>query len=384
MKKLLLFFLIVLNIQPNISAQSAFKIVIISPRVGEIIDSSEKEYFHLFQSIKGFNQAIFFMDSTDSYFASVYFIDKNRTTVDTVIEYSKPYLIRTSELIDNFEQANSGNYQFVRTEYDFPTINDSNNLLSAVSLPLVTANSYSQTSKISVENKGNYSIGSKDYNLLPLSEQKVDIDLDYYPILGFGIGISTVLTATSDINSTLTSIEDKYRNQGYSIKHNEYQPESSGYLWLCLKVKIIKNISVSLDVASTLGQSPSKMNSIKLFGTYKFDVFELKSQGPYVGVGINYLAVTLSESFSYRDRISPIDTTGRFEYLGNINITGEGSSFGINFTAGLDIYLSSIGIDLYTDYNLMSPITLNSGDNNSKLNLNFSGFTFGAILFIYF
>jgi len=384
MKNIFFILLLLIAIQQTCFTQSAFKIVIISPGVGEIIDTSERDYFHLFQTVKGFKQAVFFVDSSNSFYAFINFTDSKGSNIDTVIKYNKSYLVRTSEIIDNFEQVTSGGYQFIRMDYDFPTVEDTNNLLSGVAASSLVNNYNLPQVKESLNyNKNNIS-NSKNYDLLTLSDQKINIDLDHYPQLGFGVGISTALNASSEINSAISSIEEKYRSQGYSIKHNEYQLDVAGYLWLSLKVDIIKSVSISLDVGSTLGQTDEGMNTIKLFGTYKFDLFDTKTVRPYGGAGINCLFISLNENFNYYDRITPIDTSGRYDYLSSINISGEGTSLGLNVTAGIDIYSSPIALNLYADYSVMNPIKVQTSDNNAELSLNYSGFIIGAILLVYF
>ncbi len=380
-KSFLYVFIIIYYLLPHFTqAQTNYRIIIISPRVGEVIDKMEKDYFHLFQTIKEFEQGIFFEDSSGAYYGIIKYTNQNGISCDTVINYSEAYLVRTSETIDNLEKVLAGGYQFTRTSCQFPVVSDTSNLLTNVT---ITPNSDSENNINQVNRKVSYKLESKNYNLLELSDKKIDMNLEYYPKLGFGVGISTALT-TDDVNSILISIEDKYKSQGYLISHNEFQSENTGYLWLSLKVRIIENITVSLDAGSTLGDAQPQIYSVKAYGVYNFDVFKLKWLKPYAGLGINHIVISLNESFNYHNRISPIDTSGRYDYLSKIKIYGEGKSFGFNITGGLELRSSTIGFSLYGDYSFMNPINVKSSESSEGYKLDFSGFTYGMTLSIYF
>ena len=370
-------FILLYYLLPQIAnAQMNYRIVIISPRVGEVIDKEEKEYFHLFQTIQGFEQGIFFKDSSDAYYGIIRYTNQNGISCDTVINYSEAYLLRTSELIDNLEKVLAGGYQFTRTDYQFTIVGDTTDLLTNIT---VTSKKYTNQEKRNVS----YKLQSKHYDLLELSDKKIDMNLDYYPQLGFGMGISTSLT-TNNVNSILTSIENKYRSQGYPITQNEFQSKNTGLLWLSLKVRIIENITISLDAGSTIGDAQPQIYSVKAYGVYNFDVFKLKWLKPYAGLGINHIVISLNESFNYHNRISPIDTSGRYDYLSKIKIYGEGKSFGFNITGGIELRSSTIGFNLYGDYSFMNPINVKSSESSEGYKLDFSGFTYGMKLSIYF
>ena len=363
-----------------IFAQNNYKIVIISPRVGEVIDKAEKDYFHLFQTIKEFEQGIFFEDSSGAYYGLIKYTNQNGISCDTVINYSKAYLLRTSELIDNLEKILAGGYQFTRTDYQFTVVEDTTDLLTNVKVKSIkNSENYSNQEKRNIS----FKLKSKEYNHLKLSDKKIDINLEYYPQLGFGVGISTSLT-TNDVNNILMSIENKYRSQGYSISHNEFYLDNPRYLWFSLKVRIIENLTVSLDAGSTTADAQPQLYSVKAYGVYNFNAFNLNWLKPYAGLGINHILVSLNKSFNYGDRISPIDTSGRYDYLSTIRISGEGKSFGFNITGGLELTASTIGFNLYADYSFLNPITVQSNESTEGYKLDFSGFTFGMTLTVYF
>jgi hypothetical protein len=375
------FLLIVFFFQVSfLTAQPTYKILIISPKVGEVIDKSEKDYFHLFQTIKGFEQGIFFVDTSNSYYGLIEYINQNGIKCDTVINYSEAYLIRTSELIDNFEKVAAGGYQFTRSEFSFPTIDDKNNLLAAITL---TSNIKTENKSEKITYKDYYKQEFKNSDLLELSDNKIDIDLNYYPRLGFGIGFSTPLS-TEDINNIITSVENIYRNQGYDIRYNKSENNNAGYLWLNLKVLLTKNITISLNTGSTVSEDEPNLKSVAIYGFYRYDLFKLHWFQPYAGLGVSSNVISLDQDFPYYDRVSPIDTSGGYDYLSSIQIQGEAKSIGLNFLIGIELVGSFTGLNLYTDYALINSFNVKSNSDPESYTMNFSGFTYGIILSVYF
>ena len=362
--------------------QADYSIVIISPRVGEIIDKTEKEYYHLFQSLDGFEQAFFFMDASNNFYANVS-LTKNEAIIDTVILYNEAYLIRTSELIDNFESVAAGGYEFKRTKSEFTTIKDTSNLITQIYMPSLTAsdsqNVVTKTKKATTYKTDDY----KNYGRLNLSEDKIDLTLDYYPKLGVGLGSSTPLSA-NEINNVLLSIEDRFRNAGYSVKHNEFEITTSVYLWFILKLQITENASLALNAGYTPGESEPDFTSVTIYASYRADIFNLGWLKPYCSIGFSSNTISLDQSFSYNDRISPIDTSGGYDYLSSIIISGEGDSFGYNFLLGLELGTSSAGLNLYTEYIFINPYKFKAGNQSDAFEIDLSGFCFGASIIMYF
>jgi gas vesicle protein len=87
------------------------KLVILSPRVGSMIDSSEREYFQLFPKIKDFHNAIFLENPDSTYYAWIVLKDSSGNTRDTAIWYPKGYLLMVAEKISHFEELTEGQYQ---------------------------------------------------------------------------------------------------------------------------------------------------------------------------------------------------------------------------------------------------------------------------------
>jgi hypothetical protein len=90
------------------------KVVILSPRLGSTIDSSEREYFQLFRQIKDFHSAMFLENPDSTYYAWIVLKDSSGNTRDTAIWYPKGYLLMIAEKINHFEELTEGQYQMGR------------------------------------------------------------------------------------------------------------------------------------------------------------------------------------------------------------------------------------------------------------------------------
>jgi multisubunit Na+/H+ antiporter MnhB subunit len=99
------------SVSDKLSAQDSDRVVILSPRVGSTIDSSEREYFQLFRQIKDFHSAVFLENPDSTYYAWIVLKDSNGNTRDTAVWYPKSYLLMVAEKINHFEELTEGRYQ---------------------------------------------------------------------------------------------------------------------------------------------------------------------------------------------------------------------------------------------------------------------------------
>jgi hypothetical protein len=115
MKKKIFFMILValalLSIQEGVLAQDSDKVVILSPRVGSVIDGAERERYQLFQEIRGFDRSVFLQTPKKSYYAKIMFVGPDGGRRDTTIRYSKDSLSVLAERIDHFEDLKAEKYR---------------------------------------------------------------------------------------------------------------------------------------------------------------------------------------------------------------------------------------------------------------------------------
>jgi hypothetical protein len=107
----LLLVLALLSVPNCVRAQDSDKVVIVSPRVGSVIDAAERERYQLFPEIKGFDRAVFLQTPDKSYYAKIMFIGPDGGRKDTTVRYSEDAVSLLAEQIDRFENLKAEKYQ---------------------------------------------------------------------------------------------------------------------------------------------------------------------------------------------------------------------------------------------------------------------------------
>jgi hypothetical protein len=92
-----------LSVSNSVRAQDSDKVVILSPRVGTMINAYEREHFQLFPQINGFVRAVVYQTAQKNYYAKLELIGADGKTRDTTIQYSENSLLMLAERIDRFE-----------------------------------------------------------------------------------------------------------------------------------------------------------------------------------------------------------------------------------------------------------------------------------------
>ena len=113
MKKHLLVFTVLVSLFPPIapaSAQDTAKVVVLSTRVGTVIDQTERTLYHLFASDKDFVSATFYRAPDSSFFARVESKGPEGKLVVTHRGYSQESLLRMAEIINHHEDLVAGRY----------------------------------------------------------------------------------------------------------------------------------------------------------------------------------------------------------------------------------------------------------------------------------
>ena len=114
MRKKIFFMILVglafVSVPNSIQAQDSDKVVILSPRVGSVIDAAERERYELFQEIKGFDRGVFLQTPKKTYYAKVVLIGPDGARRDTTIQYSEDVLHLLAERIELLERLREKRY----------------------------------------------------------------------------------------------------------------------------------------------------------------------------------------------------------------------------------------------------------------------------------
>jgi hypothetical protein len=105
---LALFFM---GIQAILHAQDSCKVVILGPRVGAIIDKTERDRYKLFQQFPAFESGIVLKGHASSYGVRIEYRDTDGRIRDSILVYSEQALLMVAEKINHFEDLEDGNYR---------------------------------------------------------------------------------------------------------------------------------------------------------------------------------------------------------------------------------------------------------------------------------
>ena len=87
------------------------KVVILSPRVGSVIDATERQQYELFPEVRDFDRAVFLQTPKKRYYAKIMFVGPDGARTDTTVQYSEDTLSVLAERIEHFEEIKQKTYQ---------------------------------------------------------------------------------------------------------------------------------------------------------------------------------------------------------------------------------------------------------------------------------
>ncbi len=327
-------------------AQDSMQRIIVSNRVGVVINSRDQERFGLFQQFQNFSHAFFYRTSDSAYHCWIQY-ETPAGIKDSVFNCSEAYLLRLQEWIDHYEDIQSGGY---RMGDDPPK-----------SLAIEGENA-------TADSAYRYSIFGSD--ILPISQNENEIEIEEFPTMSFGVGVSSFSLDLSRLNAAYSAIEDHLASANFPVPHQTPQLNVAPVLWYSLEIRVAHPVSILLEAADhdAGGESFSGVSGSIL---YSFDLPDTRLMHPYLGLGIG--KYHYSETVNYG---TPIDSLGN--YLDAIK--SEGGSIGWLILSGVELRSDhGFGLCLSVNY-LAAPMMNTSLPEGISAEVSLSSFIFGARL----
>ncbi len=126
--------MLVLLLQGMLTPQEISKVIILSDRVGQSVERTERDYFHLFERYSDFKKAVIYISPARKYFVRVTTGKPGTQEKDTTILYSETTILRIAEKIDHFEDIVKGTYHIGDSPVHLSTA-DGNNIELKSGLP---------------------------------------------------------------------------------------------------------------------------------------------------------------------------------------------------------------------------------------------------------
>jgi hypothetical protein len=241
---------------------------------------------------------------------------------------------------------------------------------------------------VSEKKEGPVAVGS---DLLPFATESDTVQLESFPKVGFGVGLSSYSPDIGRLGSIVMAVEQKYRNQGYSIQSRRLTFNTSGFLTYSLKILVSRPVALLFEASSSTAEEgkPGNVTFKAVSGSilYHAQFSSLPWLRPYVGVGVARYRVSLGNNtaiYGTENRISPVNSNGSYTYLSSITITGNKAQTGVSFSAGIELAAGrTVALNLFGTYARIPDVQAVATEGE-RATLKLSSFQLGARAMLYF
>jgi hypothetical protein len=349
---------------PPLFGQDSAKVVILSSRVGPIIDQEERAYFRLFQPYTHFERAVILQMPDGRYFARITLrAMPSGVESDTLVEYPEMSLLLIAEKINHLEGLKSG-------DYSMGTEPATLEIAEGESVPLNVGPAPER--KKPVERSVAKSEGPPRIQTLPIGEAAGAPGPEVFPLVGIGIGVSTYSPDLKGIENAFTAIEEYYRNQGHPVGASNRNLSTGPIFTASLDARFSSVVTALLEAGLSAGAVEVRSFSASCIYTLASD--PAGSLRPYVGAGISRYRFRLERRYGgYISQYTTLDA-----------IVIEGGKTGANMRVGIE-YLPNISahLHLFATY-LLFPTLDATTSYGGKATAKLSSFQIGTRIVLYF
>lgn len=285
-------FLFVFQLHSQNNSEDTLKLMVISHRVGEKIDLTEREQFHIMPSIKNYWSASFYQSTSNLYYALIESKNIDGEVISEIKEYPLNVLFRMAEKINNFEEISAGRYLSGEEQVTLEVVGGE---------PLVWAPVLPQTRTLKSKSSGDRESQTQS-SVIPILTSYNPFELHISFGYGFSNGAPPMSSFTETINYNspsyreITEANDKYVSLGegnrVELKGIYFFLEQVGafielgYTYGTAEQTVVSESYYSFTSPTTLikNQQSLKFNTTPLiFGLH----FRLSNQivNPYFGAG---------------------------------------------------------------------------------------------------
>ena len=322
--------------------------IIISKKVGEIVDSQEGEKYELFGKYQNFKSATFYRTAKGKYYAKIIYQTSDMNTKDTIIELSEKKIFNTALRIEFYKDISEG-------------IHPKNPKFSLDTL----------------DNKYYVRISNVYKDVLPFVEPNRKLRIPNSST-GLGISFSNVSLDMNSVKSFFEEAENSFRREGYDIPNNNLNFNVSTMYTLNLYIRIYETFGIEIETGKSISPDVEFWYSAG-FMRYSFDLEQLPGIRPFVSAGIGKHSYYIEATYNK----AVVDPSGA--YLDRIS--SGGGKVGYFLKTGFEAWVPTDGgyfpicLNAFAIYSFIPEIE--SIDNGYTTKVKLGGFRFGAGLRIY-
>ena len=297
-------------------SQVSYKTLVISAKVGEVIDKSENEDYQLFYFGDDFSSARFLLGSDGKYYIRINMIDSSK---------SRTLMINENELIkyaDKVELSNAIENGAYKPGF------------SEISVD-------STAGKLHLRLKNPYYLDY--YTKLPFAKN-YEPSKKFRPIFGFGLGIKFLNMDLSEIKGIYDYVEQSVRDKGFTIPSNELDGGPNKFIAANFYLRIYDSFGLSMEAGKGVGSEWSTyFTSVQLkyhFGFKKIDWLKL-----YAGAGFSKAGFKYDQHYGV-----PVTSTNSGYYWRLDNIFTESYSKAYTLSVGTDMGSFDYKKKVYTTF----------------------------------
>ena len=322
------------------------KPVILSEKVGDILDSQEGEKYDLFRNYQNFKSAFFYRSSEGKYYVKIIYQTSDKNTKDTIIELSEKKIFNTALRIEFYKDISEGIYP-KNPKFSLDTLD----------------NKYFV--KITNVYKDVLSFVDANRKLIPNHSS------------GLGISYSYVSLDLRPVESFFEEAENVFRREGWNIPKNNLNFNVSAMYTFNLYFRIYKNFGIEFETGKSISPDVEFWYSAG-FLRYRFDLEQLPVIRPFVSAGIGKHSYYVEKTYN-----ATVDPSGA--YLEKISSGGGKVGYflktGFEAWAPNEVGYFPICLNGFVIYSYIPEIK--STDNGYTTKVKLGGFSFGGGLRIY-
>lgn len=317
MKSLIFLTVLMIALCQGVSAQVDFKTLVISPKVGDVIDKAENDTYNLFSTAYPFRSAKFLISPDKKYFVEFTYTDTNNSRM----EVNPSLLILYAERIEFKDAIDDGIYK--------PG-------LSVLSVD-------SAGGKFFVKLKNNY------FTKLPFAE-KYKAPKVFHPMFGFGGGMKYLNTDLSELKGVYDYVEETVRGNGFSIDHNNLDNGPSLFWTVNFYATVSKSVGLYFEAGRGVNSS-WKSYYTSILAKFYYDFKSIDWLKLYAGAGFTKLG--FSGKNDYFAVISNPNAYGDYWMLDGIttDVSSYGWALSFGSEAGYFNYRNTFYVTGFLDLN---------------------------------